>query len=242
MEREWILVVDSGIGGLWTLQKIKEVLPNENYIYFMDKLHAPYGNKPVAELKHIAKNNLKKLIQKFNIKIIVLACNTLSSTCHDYLQKKFSKVKIVKIEPFFEPIIFGEKNTLVLATSNTIKRNQNLKKYIGYKNIFLHGFGTLAKKIDDAKGEYNQLLPYLKKSLGVYKKFHIQNVVLGCTHFNYIKPQIQSIFGKVEFFENSENIANFIKKLNFSLKIKQKPTNNCKKKPKIGKTLVLYKI
>ena len=242
MEREWILVVDSGIGGLWTLQKIKDVLPNENYIYFMDKLHAPYGNKPVFRLKQIASKNIKKLLKKFNIKIVVLACNTLSSTCFEFLQKKFCNVKFIKIEPFFEPSVFEEKNTLILATKNTVRKNKNLKKYAGYKNIFLHGFGRLAKQIDDAKGQYDKLVLYLKKSLSIYKKQNIKNIVLGCTHFNYIKPQLALIFGKVEFFENSENIAKNVKKMAKLLKNRQKTGNFSKKKPKIQKTLVLYKI
>ncbi len=241
MEREWILVMDSGIGGLWTLNKIKKILPNENYLYFMDTLHSPYGNKSIKKLKNIAYANIKKIIDFYNIKLIVLACNTLSSVCYEYLTQKF-KVPIIKIEPFFEPTEFQNNNTLVLATKSTIKHNQNLKKYFGYANIYLFGFGTLAKIIDNSKGDYKTLQNYLNKELSKFKDKNIKNIVLGCTHFNYIKHELQNIFGKVEFFENSENIAKIVKK---TLKNHKKLQNNSKiisKKQKKGEFLLLQKI
>ena len=54
---KWILVLDSGIGGSYTLKCLQKVLPNENFLFFMDKLHAPYGNKPAEKLKKIVVNS-----------------------------------------------------------------------------------------------------------------------------------------------------------------------------------------
>ena len=64
--KKWILVIDSGIGGLWTLNKIREVLPNENYLFFMDKTNAPYGNKSEKKLKQISFDIISKMILESN--------------------------------------------------------------------------------------------------------------------------------------------------------------------------------
>lgn len=236
MKKKWILVMDSGVGGVWTLNKIKALLPKENYIFFMDKFNAPYGNKSTKKLKKLAFSHISKLRKIFDIKLVVLACNTLSSVCYNFLKRKFLETPIIKIEPFFNPYVFQRKNTLVLATTNTIKHNKNLNIYKDYSNIFLKGFGNLAKKIDDANGNYDLLLPYLSKSLSPYKNKQIQNIVLGCTHFNFIKKQLTKIFGDdVCFFENSPFVANRVESVLLKHGIKAK-------KNKQPQTLFVYKI
>lgn len=235
MKKKWILVMDSGVGGIWTLNKIKEILPKENYIYFMDRLNAPYGNKSTVKLKKLAYKHIAKLRKIFDIKVVVLACNTLSSVCYNFLKQKFFDIPIIKIEPFFNPYEFQNKNTLVLATTNTIRHNKNLNIYKDYSNIFLKGYGSLAKKIDAANGDYDQLLLYLTRTLSQYKDKNIQNIVLGCTHFNYIKKQLTKIFGEVDFFENSPVVANRVE----SVLLKLGKKNKKNKQPQV---LFVYKI
>lgn len=235
MEKEYILVMDSGVGGLWTLEKLKECLPNENFLYFMDKLHAPYGNKSKKKLWQIVNANLRKLIRIFKIKLVVLACNTISSLLFDDLKETYFYLPIIKIDPYVEPSFFDSKSTLVLATKNTIKHNKNLQKYKTNKDVFLKGYGTLAKKIDNACGNYQKLQTYLNKSLKIYQSRKIYNVVLGCTHYNFIKQQISNIFGDVKFFENSDKVA-------IDAKNMLRATNKQCKNRHGGNVLVLYKI
>lgn len=236
MKKKWILVMDSGLGGTWTLGKIKKSLPNENYIFFMDKFNAPYGNKNVNKLKRLVYENIKKITTIFDVKLVVLACNTLSSVCYDFLKQNFISLPIVKIEPFFLPQRFENKSTLVIATKNTIKYCKSLKRYQNYSNIYLKGFGTLAKKIDMSNGNYQELQTYLAKKLNEFKNKNIQNVVLGCTHFNFIKTQIRNIFGSdICFFENSENVAIKVKRL-------LTKSNLLEQSKALGQTLFLYKI
>ena len=235
MKKSWVLVIDSGMGGLWTLNKIKEVLPNESYIYFMDKVNSPYGNKPRKKLESIADEILAKITRVFNIKLVVLACNTLSSIVYDFLTKRYINLPIVKISPFVDAKVLGKNQTLVLATKNTININADLKRYQNKDNIHLFGFGTLAKKIDKNMQNLDVLLPFLSKKLKKFKNFGIKNILLGCTHFNYIVPQLQKIFGDdVCFFENSGQVA---KSVFMELKAKNKLS-----KQKGGETLVLFKI
>ena len=227
--------MDSGIGGTWTLEKIKQLLPNENYIFFMDKFNAPYGNKTRRKLKQLAFHHIKKITSIFDVKLVVLACNTLSSVAYEFLKQKFVNLPIIKIEPYILPRNFENENTLILATKNTIKFNKNLNRYNSCSNIYLKGFGNLAKKIDNASGNYNQIQKYLTKQLAFYKRRNIKNVVLGCTHFNFIKQQIKTALGDdIKFFENSDVVAKNVKNVLSKLSLLQK-TN------KQGQTLFLYK-
>lgn len=238
MEKEWILVMDSGMGGLWTLNELKKVLPNENYIYFMDKTNCPYGNKSVKRLQRISENIIRKIMLKYRLKLIILACNTLSSVAYNHLTKVFAYTPIVKISPYFSPEKFNNEQTLVLATTNTIRHNAELKNYKNCKNVHLYGFDSLAKRIDENKNDLDVLLPYLHQKLKQFKSKNIKNIVLGCTHFNYIKTQLISIFGNVKFFENSKIVAQISKK---TLK-KIGKFQNDEKKEQNNRLIMLYKI
>lgn len=182
-----ILVLDSGNGGKYTLKKIKKVLPNENFIFVEDDKNCPYGEKNKQKLKKIAKKLIKNLNFIYNIKLIVLACNTLSSTCLESLTKQFPSIKIIPTLPVIKNF---KKPTLIICTKATQKYNLQVKKCKKNKNVFVEGFTDLAKKIDENIKNLDILQPFLDKSLKKYANMNISNVVLGCTHFNLIKKQI----------------------------------------------------
>jgi glutamate racemase len=235
MEKNWILVMDSGSGGEYTLKKLQEVLPSENYLFFMDKTHCPYGRKSATELKKICHNAISLLTKKFNIKLVVLACNTLSSTAGDYIKQEFAEIPILCVTPQITPEIL-KKPTLILATKATVKHNKTIREIRHSKNVFVFGFADLAKKIDSCNKNYDSLQPYLNKKLKRFQHKFLDNVVLGCTHFNYIKPQIQvALKAKVDFFENSENIALEAKKLLLA-------TSAINKKKSAGEVLTFYSV
>lgn len=234
MKKKWILVLDSGSGGLWTLNRIKRILPSEHYLFFMDKLHCPYGNKMPLFLKYISYKNIKKILNCFDIKLIVLACNTLSTVCFNFLQNRI-KIPIIKIEPFVKKLAKTKQNTLIIATKNTILHNKLLKKLKIKKNIYMFGFPNLAKKIDSVGKNFDILIPELKSNLAQYQSVGIKNIVLGCTHFNYIRNQLLSIFPNVKFFENSDFVAQQV--LSYLHKNKMLSKSNS-----IGEIFTIYKI
>lgn len=211
MAKKWILVLDSGLGGKHTMQQIKEYLPHENYLLFMDKLNCPYGNKSRHKLKKIVTKNIKKLLRLYNIKLVVIACNTLSSMFSKYLQKTFYNIPFVFVLPKIQNSLL-QHPTLILSTKNTAKYNASLKKLKNTKNAYVLGFTNLAKQIDNCGQNYNLLQPYLNKKLKPFANKNIKNVVLGCTHFNYIKPQLQiALNSQLQFYENSVSVAKKVK-------------------------------
>ena len=183
----YVLVIDSGNGGKYTLKKIQRLMPLENYIYVEDDKNCPYGSKNRQKLKKISKKLIKTLLSIYPIKLVVLACNTLSSACYDYLKSKFIGIKIIPTLPVFKDF---KKNTLIMCTNATKKYNGNLTRYKNNSKVFVEGFSCLAKQIDENFENLDVLQPILDKKLKKYVQMHINNVVLGCTHFNYIKTQI----------------------------------------------------
>ena len=210
---KWILVMDSGIGGSWTLRCLQRLMPSENFLFFMDKYNAPYGNKSFGELNKIAEENINKIREKYQIKMIVLACNTISCVCYENLQGQNCDVPIVKIQPQIDIKKFVGKPTLILATDNTAKYSKTVLEASKGSNVFVKSFGTLAKKIDENCDNFDAILPFLEQNLCKYKELNIQNIVLGCTHYNFIMPQLKKIFGDVKFFENSAEVAKECKEI-----------------------------
>lgn len=225
--REYILIFDSGSGGEFVLSEMKKLMPHENYIFFCDKLNCPYGNKKISTLKSIVINTLEKLLKKYKIKLIIIACNTISSLFKDDISKNFSNHCILFVEPKLNNKIL-ENKTLVLATTNTIKYSEIIKKYKGSPNLFLQGFSTLAVKIDQSRGDFREIKKFLKRELKKFKYCEIKNIVLGCTHYNLIKNEIESAMGKkIFFYENSLKIAKKAK--NILLKLNKLIENSSKR-------------
>lgn len=207
--------MDSGEGGVYTLSKIKEVLPCENYIMFKDHFNAPYGNKSKKKLLQIATKNISALTKKYPIKLIVFACNTMSAVVYEDLIKIFKNYIIMPIIPDIERAVEDKKSTLVLCTYTTNKYSEVCQFYRNkrLKNLYFYGFKTLAKMIDENIENLDRLKPFLKRTLKKFKKFKPKNIVLGCTHFNLIKKQLCEVFNEenLMFYENSETLAQNVK-------------------------------
>lgn len=190
-----ILFYDSGIGGLSTLAKTIQILPNEKYIYFADNLHVPYGNRTNQEICDLVYANILALLKRFKIKLIVIACNTATSLAIDFLRSKI-QLPIIGIEP---AVRVAEKKSktkeiLVIATKATIcsKRYFLLSKSVSCKvhSCFLP---SLASKIErglifgglNIDAETN----FIKKTL---EKFpNIDQIVLGCTHYSLAHDKLK---------------------------------------------------
>lgn len=205
-------IFDSGIGGVTVLKKIIEKIPNGHFIYYSDSINNPYGDKSRDELINIVDNIVNKLIN-FGVKVIVIACNTASYVCKDYLRNKYKNIIFIAIEPAYKMVYDNNFNgkTLVMATKGTIENEKFLSLYHKYDNhntILLSCVG-LADLIEQGKDVRN----YLKKLFSNIKD--IKNVVLGCTHYPLIKNEISKVLGNVEFYDGSDGVSReLVKQLN----------------------------
>ena len=124
MDDRPIGVFDSGIGGLTVVSALSSALPNENILYVGDTARVPYGNKSTLRIKQYSREITEWLVQQ-NCKMIVVACNTVSSMAINYLQSHFSLPIIGVIKPGVDFAINITKNDNigVLGTQGTIKSN-----------------------------------------------------------------------------------------------------------------------
>lgn len=205
-------IFDSGIGGVTVFKKIIQKIPNGHFVYYSDSINNPYGDKSRDELINIVDNIVNKLIN-LGVKVIVIACNTASYVCKDYLRNKYKNIIFIAIEPAYKMVYDNNFNgkTLVMATKGTIENEKFLSLYHKYDNhntILLSCVG-LADLIEQGKDVRN----YLKKLFSNIKD--IKNVVLGCTHYPLIKEEIINILGNVEFYDGSDGVSReLLKQLN----------------------------
>lgn len=206
-------IFDSGIGGVTVLKEIVKLLPKEEYLYYSDSIHNPYGDKTEEEIKKICDGIVKNLIQN-QCKIIVIACNTASAKAAEFLRGKYPEIPFVAIEPAYKMVhdYAYEEETLVMATKGTIESEKFkllLTKYNNHKTHLLPCIG-LADTIE--KGNQEEIQEYLQKNLQEYKG-KVKNVVLGCTHYPLIQKEITEVLGNVTFFNGAERLAVHLKEI-----------------------------
>lgn len=186
-------VFDSGIGGITVLKEIIKILPNEDYLYYCDSKNNPYGEKSDIELLEIT-NNIVNFFIKKDVKIIVVACNTATTRCIKTLRKMYPNILFVGTEPAIKLACSNNyKNILVMATPSTMTSKRTNELINLYKkdnqNIMLLACEGLANKIET--NDKNSMNILLDKLLFNYKNKNIDCIVLGCTHYPYIKKDIK---------------------------------------------------
>ena len=192
-------IFDSGIGGLNVLYRAKTILPNENFIYLGDNLNAPYGNKSILELKSLAKSNIETLC-KLNSKVICVACNTLSTSIYEYL-KDISPVPIIPTVPV--NISKGSDIATLIATPNTIKSDYVKENF---KNVYKLPLPFLAGEIEKYIFTPSKInIQHDMRGLN----FDTNLIILGCTHYSFIKKSIKTITG-VKVVDTLDHTVNLL--------------------------------
>ena len=186
MEKGYVAVLDSGVGGISVLKELVKHYPNEKYLYLGDYYNAPYGNKNLRQLLDITKRNID-FIKRYPIKLIVLGCNTLSVTLKDDIEY-YSGVSVFGVYPPVETTFNHKNKTLLLATVKTAKQ------YRASDNLHVVGLKDLACDIENNVLDLScvNFGANLKRYVGYFcnKKYFYQTVILGCTHYEFIKNQI----------------------------------------------------
>ena len=206
-------IFDSGIGGLSTLNEIKNLLPNEEYVYYADSKNNPYGEKSDEELNNIVCEIVDYFIS-ISVKMIVIACNTATTRCIEMLRNKYKDMIFIGTEPAVKVACDNNyKNTLVMATPLTVNSsrltsiiNDNIKE--GEKITLLPCEG-LANAIEN--NDENVINDLLNNLLSKYKNSSIDAVVLGCTHYPHIKDKIQSYFPDAVLIDGNIGVAKRVK-------------------------------
>lgn len=226
-------VFDSGIGGLSVLRELEKLLPNEDFYYYGDSLNNPYGEKSDEELFEITSGVVDYLVNK-GCRLIVIACNTATTRCMKYLREKYKDVIFVGTVPAIKVACDRDfKNTLVMATPATIESERtmelirdNIRKD---QNIYLVACPGLANAIED--NDQEKIEEILKDTFREYKDKEIDSIVLGCTHYPFIKEDILKEMPGVILLDGSRGVA---------MEVKRQLENNGLLSDKSSRKIVIY--
>jgi glutamate racemase len=192
-------VFDSGVGGISVLKHIRALLPAEDLLYCADSDFAPYGNKPPEFIRERAIYLADFLIAQ-GAKALVVACNTATAAAIQTLRDRYS-LPIIGMEPAVKPAATATKTGVVgvLATSGTLKSAQFAALLGSYgRNITVvteacHGLVECIERGELATAETRDLLMrYLEPLL----QANADAIVLGCTHYPFVRPLIEEIVGQ----------------------------------------------
>lgn len=192
MEHRPIGFFDSGVGGISVLREAVKLLPGEDFVYFGDSNNAPYGIKTVDEANKLTFEAVDFLISK-NVKAIVIACNTATSAAIINLRKKYSSMMpVIGIEPALKPAVElkREGQIIIMATPMTLaesKFNNLMKKYENQAKIYPMPCPGLVELIEKGILEGEEIEGYLRSKMEPLKKQGVAAIVLGCTHYPFIK-------------------------------------------------------
>lgn len=191
---------DSGVGGLSVMKEAIKIMPNENYIYFGDSKNAPYGVKTVEEVRDLTFKAVDLLLNR-GVKGIAIACNTATSAAVADLRKIYPDLPLVGIEPALKPAVELNKdgNILIMATSMTLKEekfNKLMNRYKDRASIIPVPCPGLVEFIESGKLEGEDLEEYLLEKINTYNNGKIASIVLGCTHYPFIRNTLIKLIGR----------------------------------------------
>lgn len=204
-------VFDSGVGGSSIWQEIYKLLPFENMIYLADSKNAPYGNKSSEEITALSIKNVEKLLE-VGCKIIVVACNTATTNSITTLRENYD-VPIIGIEPAIKPAALKttSKSIGILATKGTLssalfsRTTSEFTKDISVIEIIGEGLVPL---IEAGNLDSPEMISLLKKHTKPMIDANIDYLVLGCSHYPYIIPQLKKILPEnVKIIDSGEAVA-----------------------------------
>jgi glutamate racemase len=210
-------IFDSGMGGLTVLADAMKMLPNESFVYYGDFENAPYGIKTKEEVLKLSENICEILIYKYNVKAIVIACNTATSAAVTSLRKKYS-VPIIGMEPAVKPALQLNKGKkiAVMATEMTLKEqkfNQLINRFENRNKVIKVPCSSLVEKIETVEFDQLSIDQIINRCIPTIDL--IESIVLGCTHFIFIKDYLKEKYkGQIRIFDgNVGTIRNLINRL-----------------------------
>ncbi|TGK55231.1 glutamate racemase [Leptospira wolffii] len=208
-------VMDSGMGGLSVLKELLALPYRAEFFYYGDLENAPYGERSSSDVLELTRNVCRFFLSR-NVDAILLACNTATSAAARTLRSEL-EVPVFGMEPAIKPALSdrpGEKIAL-LATSVTHREEklQGLKADLGAEDRILHlNCDGLASSVD--QGDLGAARKILERILRIPMEFGIRGLVLGCTHYIFLKHEIMSLYPEAILYDgNGGTVRHLVKSL-----------------------------
>jgi len=209
-------IFDSGLGGLTVAREIMKELPDVPMIYFGDTARTPYGGKSKETIIKYALEDAEFLVSK-GAKILVVACNTVSALAIEALRDKYQIPIFEVITPAAENAIKTTKNGRIgiIGTRATITSKiyeEKIKSLSPEKKVFSVSCPLLVSLVEENWLDRPETRSVVRKYLQSLKSVQIDTLILGCTHYPFLKKIIQNKIGKkIKIVDSAEKIAKEVK-------------------------------
>jgi glutamate racemase len=205
-------VFDSGAGGLTVLSALRQELPCENYIYFGDTVHCPYGVRDETEIIELSLRTSLFLIEQ-GVKLIVVACNTASQVALAALRATYPSVPFVGVVPAVKPAARAtKKGRIGIAATNQAAKavylRQLIDEFAGGIQAFAIGCPELVTLVEEGQFDGPVVEESVRLALQPLLQEDIDVIVLGCTHFPALRPVIERVATRqVQVIDSGSAIA-----------------------------------
>jgi|SRR5260221_1535424 len=211
-------ILDSGVGGLSVWKEITTLLPNESIIYIADSKNIPYGTKTPEEIYELSSRLIRFLLEK-QVKLIVVACNTITVTNIDRLREEFPAIPMIGTVPVVKNAAERTKNGKIgiLSTINTAQsdfQQKLLKKFADGVEVVNIGTDKLVPLVESGEVTGADVESILKQELQPFKDAGVDVLALGCTHFPFLEPEMKKNLGPdVEILDSGAAIARHVERI-----------------------------
>jgi glutamate racemase len=227
-------VFDSGIGGLTVVRSLTRHLPHENIVYFGDTARVPYGPKSPQVVREYALQDTDVLLEH-DVKLIVIACNTVSAVALDVVQKRAKVPVIGVIVPGAEAAVQStrKKRVGVIGTMGTILSNaytNAIRQFDAEVKVFSQACPLFVPLAEEGWVEHKATELIAKEYLFPLTLEKIDTLVLGCTHYPILQEIIDATMHRnVVLIDSGEATALVVKKRLAELELE----NTSKLKPNL---------
>ena len=191
-------VFDSGVGGISVLKELVALLPEENYLYFGDSANAPFGEKTTEEVRKLTLQAAEMFFAR-GAKALVVACNTATSAAIHILRETYPDKIIIGIEPALKVATdrFPAGHIGIMATAVTLREEKlhHLLERFPQATVEKIGAPGLVELIESGKVDSEETEDLLKEILAPYVG-KLDALVLGCTHYPFVKETLGKILGE----------------------------------------------
>lgn len=204
-KRAPIGMFDSGVGGISVLREAVKTLPRERFIFFGDTAHAPYGTKPREEVLTLSRQAVDMLLSH-GAKAVVIACNTATSAAAACLRAQYPDLPIIGMEPALKPAhqLHREGVVLSLATPGTLAGEKYAQLYSLYgEGVVSLPCPGLMEFAERGEMQGPALQEYLQSLFAPYRNSPVEAIVLGCTHYVFLRRAIAGFFPGVPLIDGN---------------------------------------
>ncbi len=190
---------DSGVGGLSVLRELRRLLPHETFLYYADEAHLPYGPRERDEIRGFAAHIAQFLLDR-GCKLLVIPCNSASAAALHWLRGQYPNVPIVGMEPAIKPAAEATRTGVIGVIATRATRQGELfasvvDRFAANVRVEAQVCPDLVLLVEEGAPDTPAARAILANYLEPLRAAHIDQLVLGCTHFPFLSEQIRDYLG-----------------------------------------------